>query len=120
MDDLNNFLFKYESQAQLSIRQYARRRPMSVSDYHRYNSSMDVYDYESYIDREPMVEMVIPQHRFQELIERDIYYTKLSQQVDYATTVVNQMVEDEVVRKNNPAVEKAWKQYQMLLELCRR
>jgi hypothetical protein len=44
----------------------------------------------------------------------------MSRHHDYATSVVNQQVQDEVVRKNNPAVETAWRKYQMLLELARR
>ncbi len=121
MVDVDNFLKKYEAQAGLSERrQYARYKPMSVRDYHEHYSAMDVYEYQSFVEREPYVEMYIPKHRFQELVERDRYYTEMSRHHDYATSVVNQQVQDEVVRKNNPAVETAWRKYQMLLELARR
>ena len=120
MDEVNDFLHKYEAQATLSDRkQYARIRPMTRMDY-SYDCTRAVYDAQSYIDREPYVEMYIPQHKFQEMIERDRYYSKMSQQVDYATQVVNQQVQDEIVRKQNPSVEKAWRNYQLLLEMCRR
>ncbi len=118
-NDVDNFLERYEAHAGLSgHKMYARRRPFSLTDYHR--NAIDAYYAEVQFEREPYVEMYIPQHRFQDLVERDFYYTKMARQQDYATSVVNQMVADEVVRKNNPAVEKAWRNYQMLLELARK
>lgn len=119
--EIEQFLHKYEAQANLSDRkQYARRAPMSMSDYHRYHTAMDVYEYESYIQREPYVEMYIPQHKFQEIVERDRYYTAVSQQADYASELVRQQLSDDAVRKSNPAVQKAYEKYQMLLELSRK
>ncbi len=119
MDDVDNFLKKYEANAGISQHKYyARRRPFRA-DYSMLTATA-AYNYCDHIDREPYVEMYIPQHRFQDLVERDHYYTEMSRNHDYATQVVNQMVADEVVRKNNPAVETAWRKYQMLLELARR
>jgi hypothetical protein len=81
---------------------------------------MDVYEYESYIQREPYVEMYIPQHKFQEIVEREKYYTAVSQQADYASELIRQQLSDDAVRKSNPAVQKAYEKYQMLLELSRK
>lgn len=121
MDEVNNFLHKYEAHATLSDRKhYAKRIPMSLSDYHRYNTAMDVYSAESYVQREPYVEMYIPQHRFQELVEQDRYYTKLHTELDYATQVAKQQAEDRLVRLQNPSVKQAYEKYKMLLELARR
>lgn len=121
MNDIDAFLHKYEAHASLSNRKhYAKRIPMSLSDYHRYNTAMDVYEYESHVQREPYVEMYIPQHKFQEIVERDKYFRQLEADMDYATRVVNQKMQDEIVRKNNPAVEKAFEKYKTLLELCRK
>jgi len=119
--ETDQFLHNYEAHASLSDRkQYARRAPISVSDYHRFHTSLDVYDYESYIQREPYVEMYIPQHKFQELVEREKYYTAMSQQVDYASEVIRQQISDDAVRKTNPAVQIAYEKYQMLLEISRK
>lgn len=117
MDEVDDFLKKYEAHAGLSKHKMYARMP-------RYHHGR-IYDYDPYsatfdLEREPYVEMYVPQHRFQEMVERDRYYTKLSREHDYATTVVNQQVQDEIVRKQNPAVEKAWRRYQMLLELARK
>ena len=117
MQEVEDFLKRYEAHAGLSShKQYARYRRPKFDDY---MTAMDTY-YHAQVDREPYVEMYVPQHRFQELVERDRYYTKLSREVDYATQVVNQQVQDEVVRRQNPAVELAWRKYQMLLELARK
>ena len=119
-DHVEKFLCKYEAHASLSDRkQYARRIRMSVSDYHRYNSAMDVYDYESYMQREPYIEMYIPQHKFDELIRREESYNQLSQHVDFASQLVEKQIRDETVRNNNPAVKKAYEKYKMLLEMSR-
>lgn len=119
-NEVEHFLSKYEAHASLSDRkQYAKRIPMSVSDYHRYNTAMDVYQAESYMQREPYVEMYIPQHKFQEMIERDRYYNQLSQQVDYASKLIEDKLRDEAIHKTNPAVKKAYDKYKMLLEIAR-
>ena len=118
MDEIESFLKKYQAQAMLSKhKMYAKPRRRHFDDYNftasQYMASID-------FEREPYVEMYIPQEDFQRLVEKDRYYTRLSQEHDYATSVVNQMVQDEIVRKQNPAVEKAWRNYQMLLELARK
>jgi hypothetical protein len=67
-----------------------------------------------------MVELHIPQHRFDELIERDEYLTRVERELDYNQKVVNMLREDERVRDQNAAVQKAYKNYLMLLELARK
>ncbi len=117
MDEVQQFLERYQAQAGLHPhKQYADPRPPRLSDWQDL-----AQDYITHIrfERKPYVEMLIPQHRFQELVERDRHYTEMSRHNDYATSVVNQMVADEVVRKTNPTVEQAWRRYQMLLELAR-
>lgn len=116
MQEVEDFLKKYEARAELSRDKMYARMPRfqagRLYDYDPYSLSWDT-------QREPYVEVLVPQHRFQELVERDRYYTKLSREVDYATHVVNQQVQDELVRKQNPAVELAWRKYQLLLEMSR-
>lgn len=121
MSETERFLHNYEAQASLSDRKhYAKRMPMSVSDYHRYHTAMDVYEYESYIQREPYVEMYIPQHKFEELVQRDAYYNKVAAQEEESLKIIKQLLADDAVRRTNPAVNNAWQKYQMLLELARK
>lgn len=120
MNDVDDFLKKYEAKASLSRdKLYARVRPMSRMDY-SYDCTREIYNAQAYVDREPYVEMYIPQHKFQEMVERDRYYKQMAAQHEYATELANQQIRDEVIRKTNPAVEKAWRNYQLLLEMCRK
>lgn len=111
----DEFFEKYEAQVSLSHKRYARRQPVKLSDW-----NVHAIDYDCHIQTEQYLEVTIPRHRLEELVERDRYYTELSRHHDYATQVVNQMVADELVRKQNPAVEKAWRNYQLLLEMARK
>lgn len=115
-DDPNEFFTKYEAHVALSPKRYARRQPMRFSDWNVHSVE---HDY-SMLQTEQYMEVTIPKHRLQELVERDRYYDELSKRHDYAVEVINQMVRDEIVRKENPAVEKAWRNYQLLLELARK
>lgn len=120
MKETNEFLHKYEAHASLSDRKhYAKRIPMSMSDFHRYNTAMDVYEAESYVQREPYVEMYIPQHKFDELVQKEAYYNRVAEQEDQSLKIIKQMLQDDAVRRTNPAVDNAWRKYQMLLELAR-
>lgn len=117
-EDVDKFLHKYESRAGLSQQQYYRKPPRMhmgrVVDYDPYEMTASFQ-----IEREPYVEMLIPQHKFRDLVERDRYLTELQRKNDYNQSVVEQLRADERVRWDNPAVDKAYKKYLMLLELCR-
>ena len=112
----NEFFEKYEAHVGLSHKRYARRQPLKFNEWNVHSVE---HDY-STVHTEQYMEVTIPKHRLQELVERDRYYTELSRHHDYATQVINQMVEDELVRTQNPAVEKAWRNYQLLLEMARK
>jgi predicted AAA+ superfamily ATPase len=120
-NEVDKFLHKYEAQASVSDRKhYAKRMPMSMSEYHRYHTAMDVYEYESYMQREPYIEMYIPQHRFQELVAREEHFDRLVLTQDYAGKILNDQLIDERVRNSNPSVKKAYEKYKMLLEIARK
>lgn len=111
----NTFLEKYEAHVTLSDKRYARRQPIRYSDWNVHSVSHDYH-----IQTEQYLEVTIPRHRLEELAERDKFYSEVAKQHEYAVQVVNQMVQDELVRKQNPAVEKAWRNYQLLLEMARK
>jgi hypothetical protein len=117
-DPADKFLKQYEATGQLSRNKMYAKRP----EYH-YGRMRD-YDYYSttasfQIEREPYVEINIPQHRFKQLVERHEWYQKLESEADYYKGVVEQYREDERVRDRCPAVQKAWRNYITLLELAR-
>lgn len=113
MDDPDNFLTRYEAHLAYSNKRYAHRQPIRLVDWNVYA--------EHYIDHrvEQYMEVTIPQHRLQELIERDRYFNEMVKRHDYAQMLLAERTIEDTIRRQNPAVEKAWRNYQLLLEMAR-
>lgn len=113
----DRFLKRYEAQGGLSDRKrYARRLPIRYTDWINDGSPMPFH---STVEYEPMVELYIPQHRLEELVERDEFLAKLEDELIYYKRIVEMHRNDERIRNDNPTVQKAWQKYLMLLEVCR-
>jgi hypothetical protein len=103
------------------LRRLERLRPpvnawdMTISD-----SAMYQYSAIQAIEEVDCVEVLMPRDRLQHIID----YIKYSEdQVERAQTdrqLMARYERDRVVRLNNPAVEKAYQKYVMLLELARK
>jgi hypothetical protein len=117
-DETNMFLKKYQAQAELSKHKMYARMPKfhmgRMQDYDPYSPTTTIE-----FEREPMVEMYIPQDKFRDLVERDRWIGRLEGEAEYYRKRYMQEMEDDKIRHRNPAVMKAWQQYQMLLELVR-
>lgn len=116
--ELEQFCNDYEAHAEVSRKQYARRKPFSLTEYRM--TAMEAYDMESYIEREPYIELSIPQHRLHELLIQHHQYKLLRQEHHYAEQAIKRECEDKLVRMENPAVMKAYERYQVLLEMSRK
>lgn len=115
--EVDEFLKRYDASAGLSRhKMYARRIPVRYNDWLKDGGPIP---FEQNIEREPMVEMYIPQDRFRDLVEKERWVGKVEQEAHYYKKRYMQEVEDDKVRSRNPAVKKAWEHYQMLLELAR-
>ena len=68
----------------------------------------------------PCYDITIPEDKFEELMEEVEYYRDQSHQNEHAQTFLKQARIDERVRMDNPAVQKAWMRYLMLLEIARK
>lgn len=112
-DEVNAFLKKYQAQAELSKHKVCARMP-KLRDYDPYSGTSTI-DYE----REPAVEINMPQDRFRDLVERDRWVGQMEAEARYYKERYMQEVEEDKIRHRNPTVKKAWEQYQMLLELAR-
>ena len=116
-DETNNFLKKYEAQAGLSRNKlYARRLPIRYNDWLHEGGPIPFHQE---VEREPMIEMYVPQEKFRDLVERERWLTELEGEARYYKQIVEQWRADERVRDRNPAVQKAWRNYITLLELAR-
>ncbi len=115
--EVNDFLKSYEATAGLSRhKMYARRIPVRYNDWLKDGGSIPFHQE---VEREPMVEMYIPQNRFRDLVEKQRWYGKVEEEAQYYKRIVEQYRADERVRDSNPAVQKAWRNYITLLELAR-
>lgn len=112
--EVNRFLRKYEATAGMSHRMYAKRQPIRYTDW-----KGDIPFYQE-VEKEPYVEMYIPQHRFTELVEQEKYLSYLEQTAESSKNLVDGLRRDERIRNENPSVQKAYEKYLMLLELARR
>lgn len=116
-EEVDRFLKKHEATGELSTRRlYQKRQPMRYTDWTANGSPIP---FDITVEREPMVEVNMPQHRFRELVERERWYGRLEQESEYYRSIVEQYRNDERVRDRNPAVQKAWQKYIMLLEMAR-
>jgi hypothetical protein len=116
-EETNYFLKRYEAQAGLSRgKMYYKRQPIRYTDWIKDGSPMP---FDLTVDQEPYVEINIPQHRFKELVEQEKYKRYLEERADYDARIVDSLRKDERVRDSNPAVQKAYEKYLMLLELAR-
>ncbi len=117
-DEVNAFLKKYQAQAELSKHKVCARMPKfhlgRMRDYDPYSPTTTI-DYE----REPAVEINMPQDKFRDLVERDRWVGQMEAEARYYKERYMQEVEDDKIRHRNPTVKKAWEQYKMLLELAR-
>jgi hypothetical protein len=115
--EVNSFLKRHEATAGLSRHKlYARRIPVRYNEWLQDGGPIP---FDQAVEREPMVEINMPQERFRSLVERERWYGKMEQEAEYYKRIVDQLRADERVRDDNPAVQKAWKNYLMLLELAR-
>jgi hypothetical protein len=116
-EQVDRFLKKYESRAGLSSRElYYKRQPLRYTDWIANGSNIPFHQE---IEKEPMVEMYIPQHRFQDLVERERMVDEINDQNRRYRQLLDQLDEDARIRNSNPTLKKAWDNYQLLLGLCR-
>ncbi len=116
-EQVDRFLKKYESRAGLSSRElYYKRQPLRYTDWIANGSNIPFHQE---IEKEPMVEMYIPQHRFQDLVERERMVDEINDQNRRYRQLLDQLDEDARIRNSNPALKKVWDNYQLLLGLCR-
>lgn len=118
--DVEQFLAQYEARAGYSNRAYYYRRPQYNYTYHE---SIDVLNYHTAtmeIEREPYVEVLLPKHQLERIVQYQEDAKDYVRSSRHAIESAAQQRIDERVRESNPAVQKAWTKYLMLLELARK
>lgn len=120
MDDkVKEFCYKYDAIAGPSARNWRRPQRVNYSIWSESDPNMFQNTYEEI----PMVDITMPEDRFRALLEHDAWIERAGLQDNqfFANNVMrvsNMVVEHERecrIRQENPAVQKAWERYQMLL-----
>jgi hypothetical protein len=112
--DHKDFESKYEARIEDSreYRQYSRRMP-----YYMWDGKMPL---DADLQVVPMKAVHLTSENLERLIKDQDFMSRRLEEAEYDRTVVRQLRADEHVRDSNPAVQKAYRNYQMLLELARR
>jgi hypothetical protein len=116
------FFRKFDMQVQLSHRKL-RRIPNMYQHTNAWNYSVNdsaMYQHSFPIEEVDCVDILMPQDRLQDIIA---YITDFEDQIKEHRTdrqLMYRYEQDRSVRLNNPAVEKAYQKYVMLLELARK
>ena len=114
--DLKYFISKFECRVEDS-REYNQYVKQS-HPYHRDFYSTDNYKVEAEIV--PMKAVHLTRDNLASLVAEQEYMQRLHDSDAFHKRIWTQLHEDKRVRDSNPAVEKAYRNYQMLLELARK
>jgi len=113
--DLEYFISKFECRVEDSREYNQYVRPAS---YHR-----DFYDRDSFqMDTKitPMKAIHLTSDNLARLVAEQEHLQRLTDEAKFGNRLWAQLREDGQVRDSNPAVEKAYQKYQLLLELARK
>ncbi len=114
IDPLTNFKKRYEADIKESRTRYAvYHRP----NYNDWNSTASAYIEHNY---KQAVDVTLTQEHFHKLVEREYHFTELERNHNFAQELIDRQREEHRIRLDNPAVQKAYEKYQMLLELVRK
>jgi hypothetical protein len=122
MKFVDEFCHKYQAEARPSARRWNRAKPVPYSVFE--SQGMNAFETREY-ETIPMVEITMPEDRFRALLEHDHWLANAGLHdnghfTNNVMRVANMVVEHERecrIRQENPAVQKAWEQYQIMLGL---
>ena len=112
--DVKDFESKFEARIENSreYKQYTRRMP-----YYMWDGKLPL---DTDVEVVPMKAIHLSSDNLERLIRDQERLDQLLDQQLYDKQVIAKLRRDEQVRNNNPAVEKAYQKYVMLLELARK
>lgn len=123
MSTKEEFFRKFDMQVQPSRRKL-RRIPSMWQHTNAWNYTINdsaMYQYQSYpVEEVDCVDILMPRDRLEHIMD---YISEAERQAERSNSdrqLMARYEQDRVVRLNNPAVEKAYQKYVMLLELARK
>lgn len=115
--DIKRFQQQFEAHITESkeYRRAAYTRPLM--DFSYYQPGTALYEMEHRV--EPLVAIHLPREQFDRLMDERLRTARWREEAEYAKQILVRQREEERIRHSTPAVEKAYRNYQMLLELAR-
>lgn len=108
------FRKRFELHVEKSKRHY-RHRAVPIS-YQAWNQTLPVnHEYE----REPLLKIYISNEHYEQLVKGEQQLEELERELRTLRNKEQDRIDEMNVRTNNPALRKAWENYQMLLTLVR-
>jgi len=116
---LNRFAERYQMEVR-SGRSVRRRIANTGIPFPRY--AYDEIDYHAHFNivDVPCYDITIPEDKFEELVDQIEFFNEQHHKHAHAMQILQQARDDERIRDANPAVQKAWMKYLMLLEIARK
>ena len=126
---LNKYQYEYLQEEQSDIKRFQQRFEAHITESREYREAVrQPMDYRFQLDTaayqmdykvKPCVAVHLPQHQFDRLMEQQTRIDRLVDDAEAGKRMWLKERADRSVREANPAVEKAYQKYLMLLELCR-
>lgn len=108
------FRKRFELHVEKSKRHY-RHKPIPIS-YQAWNQTLPInHEYE----REPLLKIYISNEHYEQLVKGEQQSEELERELRTLRNKERDRIDEMNVRTNNPALRKAWENYQMLLTLVR-
>lgn len=124
--ELNKFCYRYEARVEQTGRYHRRQEfsPWRIQDY--YNTSAGQQAIFQNITEVPVVAITLPEDRLGALIEHEKRVTDMIERKPMYPTkysilehIIQEHEEECRLRYTNPALKKAWENYQMLLRMVK-
>lgn len=111
------FRKKYTLRVETSKRYYRQRAvPVRYTDWLQDGGPVPFHQE---VERESLLKIYISREDYDKLLEKERYMEDLESEVKDLDKLRRQVYEEASLRSKNPAVQKAYEKYQMLLELSR-
>lgn len=118
-DDYNDFCRNYEVNVLNDTKRRARYR---VPTFFQYPEDAAIIESSVDYETERVYTLEIPEGRFRALVEMERRFFKWQRhspgEIDMFQTLMDKEREEAYYRKTNPAVQKAWEQYSIMLNLA--
>jgi hypothetical protein len=117
-EEENRDIKRFESRFQAHVAE-SREYRQSVCAPMYYGARPDTAMYNIEHKVEPLIAIHLPREQFDRLMDEQIRMDSWRDEAEYAKRVLTNLRKDEQVCAENPAVAKAYRNYQLLLELAR-